>query len=186
MTLALARKFNSLLPALVLAGFVFCSLGPGSAWAAAEVGHVVAEFSLEKKGGGTFAYPEEARGKVVFLNFWASWCPECKAELPELGKMNKKLQDQPFLFLAVNIDKKRKAADRFLKKAGLDLRVLYDTERKVVNAFGPVGMPASYLIDAEGKIQKVYLGFKHEYLEKYAEDIDALLQAPPQRRSPTP
>ncbi len=179
-------KFRLLLPVLVLAGFVFCSLGSGSAWAAAAVGHAVAEFSLEKKGGGTFDYPKDAQGKVVFLNFWASWCPECKIELPELEKMNKKYHEQPFLFLAVNIDKKRRAADRFLKKAGLDLLVLYDTERKVVNAFGPVGMPASYLIDVEGRVHKVYLGFKHEYLEKYAEDIDALLQAPSQRGSPAP
>jgi thiol-disulfide isomerase/thioredoxin len=138
-------------------------------------GDGVEAFSLEKGDGGTFEYPADAKGKVIFLNFWASWCPECKIELPELVAIREKYRDRPFLLLAVNMDRKRKAADKFLEKAGLDLVVLYDNEQKMISAFAPVGIPASYLIGPTGKVEKVYVGFKKDYIEKYIKDIEALL-----------
>lgn len=138
-------------------------------------GDAVEPFSLEKSGGGTFEFPADAKGKVVFLNFWASWCPECKIELPELVAIREKYRDRPFVLLAVNMDRKRKAADKFLEKAGLDIVVLYDNEQKMVNVFAPVGVPASYLIGPTGKMEKVYVGFKKDYIEKYIKDIDTLL-----------
>ena len=146
-----------------------------SADAGLTEGDAVEPFSLEKGGGGTFEYPADAKGKVIFLNFWASWCPECKIELPELVEVREKYRDRPFVLLAVNMDRKRKAADKFLQKAGLDIVVLYDNEQKMINAFAPVGVPASYLIGPTGKVEKVYVGFKKDYIEKYIKDIEALL-----------
>jgi thiol-disulfide isomerase/thioredoxin len=139
-------------------------------------GDSVEAFSLEKSGGGTFEYPEDATGKVVFLNFWASWCPECKVELPELVEIREKYKDRSFVLLALNMDRKRKSADKFLKKVGLDMVVLYDNEQKVINTFAPVGVPASYLIGPTGRVEKVYIGFKKDYIEKYMVDIEALLE----------
>jgi len=166
---------------LVLASLLFVA----SADAGLVEGDAVGAFSLEKDGGGTFEFPADAKGKVIFLNFWASWCPECKIELPELVAIREKYRDRPFILLAVNMDRKRKAADKFLQKVGLDLVVLYDNEQKVINAFAPVGVPASYLIGPTGKVEKVYVGFKKDYIEKYIKDIEALLigtvaeEAPP-------
>jgi thiol-disulfide isomerase/thioredoxin len=138
-------------------------------------GDTVEAFSLEKGGGGTFEYPEDAKGKVIFLNFWASWCPECKIELPELVAIREKYKGRPFILLAVNADRSRKAGVKFFEKAGLDLMVLYDDDQKVINAFAPVGIPASFLIGSTGKVEKVYVGFKKDYIEKYIKDIEALL-----------
>jgi len=157
--------------ALVLASLL-CATPAGAGLGA---GDAVESFSLEEGGGGTFEYPADAKGKVVFLNFWASWCPECKVELPELVAIREKYRDRPFVLLAVNMDRKRKAADKFLEKAGLDIVVLYDNEQKVINAFAPVGVPASYLIGSTGKVEKVYVGFKKDYIEKYIKDIEALM-----------
>jgi thiol-disulfide isomerase/thioredoxin len=134
----------------ILTSFVFA----GPAGAGLSEGDSIGTFSLEESGGGTFQYPEDAKGKVVFLNFWASWCPECKVELPELVEIQEKYQDRPFALLAVNMDRKRKSADKFLKKVGLDIVVLFDNEQKVINAFAPVGVPASYLIGPDGKVEK--------------------------------
>ena len=167
--------------ALALASLL-CATPAGAGMGA---GDAVGAFSLEKGGGGTFEYPTDAKGRVVFLNFWASWCPECKIELPELVEIREKYRDRPFVLLAVNMDRKRKAADKFLEKAGLDIVVLYDNEQKVINAFAPVGVPASYLVGPTGKVEKVYVGFKKDYIEKYIKDIEALLieavaeEAPP-------
>jgi peroxiredoxin len=157
--------------ALVLASLLCVT--PASAGLAE--GDVVPAFSLEKGSGGNFEYPADAKGKVVFLNFWASWCPECKIELPELVAIREKYRERPFVLLAVNMDRKRKAADKFLEKAGLDLVVLYDNEQNVINAFAPVGVPASYLIGPTGHVEKVYVGFKKDYIDKYVKDIEALL-----------
>ncbi len=156
--------------ALVLAALVYVV----PAMAGLKEGDPVEAFSLEKGDGGAFSYPADAEGKVIFLNFWASWCPECKIELPELVAIREKYKDRPFVLLAVNMDRKRRAADKFLKKAGLDLVVLFDNEQKVINAFAPVGVPASYLIGPTGKVEKVYVGFKKEYIEKYIKDIEEL------------
>jgi peroxiredoxin len=156
---------------------VFLSLASvAPAGAGLALGDAVEAFSLEQSSGGTFRYPEDAKGKVVFLNFWASWCPECKVELPELVEIQEKYKDRSFALLAVNTDRKRKSADKFLKKVGLDILVLYDSEQKVIKAFSPVGMPASYLIGPTGRVEKVYIGFKEEYIEKYLADIKALLE----------
>ncbi len=133
------------------------------------------DFSLEKSEGGKFHFPADAAGKVVFLNFWASWCPECKIELPELAKIWKKYKGRSFVLLAVNVDRKRKAADKFLKKIKLDMVVLYDNDQKIINAAAPVGIPASYLIGPAGKVKKVYFGFKEDYIEMYEKDIEALV-----------
>ena len=170
----MGRLMRTGLPGLifVIASFVFA----GPAKAGLGVGDSVEAFSVEKSGGGKFQYPEDAKDKVVFLNFWASWCPECKVELPELVKIQEKYEDRPFALLAVNMDRKRKAADKFLEKAGLDVLVLYDNEQKVINAFAPVGVPASYLVGPTGRVEKVYIGFKKEYIEKYVADIEALLE----------
>jgi len=157
---------------LVFTSFVIA----GPAGAGLGEGDSVEAFSLEKSGGGTFQYPEDAKGKVVFLNFWASWCPECKVELPELVEIQEKYKDRSFVLLALNMDRKRKSADKFLKNVGLDMVVLYDNEQKVINTFAPVGVPASYLIGPAGKVEKVYVGFKKDYIEMYMADIEALLE----------
>jgi thiol-disulfide isomerase/thioredoxin len=169
---SLLVKFSSLGWVFLFTGLVF--VFPASAGLGA--GDPVGAFSLEKSSGGPFQFPEDAKGKVVFLNFWASWCPECKVELPELVEIQEKYKDRPFVLLAVNMDRKRKAAEKFLNKVGLDIVVLYDNEQKVINAFAPVGVPASYLIGPDGKVVKVYVGFKKDYIEMYIDDIKALME----------
>lgn len=167
----LLSKSLCLVWAFLIAGLVFAF----PARAGLGTGDPAGAFSLEKSGGGTFRFPEDGKGKVVLLNFWASWCPECKIELPELVKIREKYKDRPFVLLAVNVDRTRKAADRFLSKAGLEIVVLYDNDQKVINTFAPVGVPASYLIGPTGKVVKTYVGFKSDYVEMYTKDIESLL-----------
>jgi len=166
-----------LLPLCVLGTFavVFAlhageRIGPGDKFAA---------FSLEKRGGGTARYPEDFRGRVVFIDFWASWCPECKVELPKLAELDKKFRGKPFVLLAVNVDSSRKEAEKFLERVPVDLPVLFDTNQKLIQEVAPVGMPASYLIGPEGVVQKRYIGFQDGYIETYQTDIEALLAKMP-------
>ena len=144
--------------------------------ATVSVGDKVKEFTLDKHGGGSVRFPHDVQGKVIFLNFWASWCPECRIEMPELVKIKERYKDQPFVLIAVNIDRKRKPADKFLKKMALDLLVLYDTDGGMIQHFGPMGIPASYLIGPDGTVKKNYLGFNKGFIERYGSDIDEQLK----------
>ena len=158
-------------------GFVAMALGVASSVPAkVSVGDNVEEFTLEKRGGGTVRIPGELAGRVLLVNFWASWCPECKIELPELNKLSEKFKGKPVVLVAVNADRKRKAADDFLEKHPTDLMVVYDTDQNMIRAFGPVGIPASYLIGPDGKVEKHYLGFSEDSVEEYQKDIEALLR----------
>jgi len=160
--------------AAVFAASAAARMGPGDKFAA---------FSLEKRGGGTARYPEDFQGKVVFVDFWASWCPECKVELPELAKLDKRYGGKPFALLAVNVDRSRKEAERFLERYPVDLLVLFDTNQKLIQEVAPVGMPASFLIGLDGVVQKRYIGFQDGYVETYQADIEALLAAIPPEAS---
>ncbi len=139
--------------------FLFCFLLSGLGGETAHAGLVaddtVPPFSGETGDGGTFQYPRDVQGKVLFLNFWASWCPECKQELPELEKIVRRFRNEPFILLAVNTDRKRKGMKKFLNKHPMDLPLLYDNGQKLVKTFGPRGMPVSYLIGPRGKVEKV-------------------------------
>jgi thiol-disulfide isomerase/thioredoxin len=157
----------------------------GTAHAGMMEGDPVQPFALEKRGGGTFRFPEDAEGKVVFLDFWASWCPECKTELPELVALKKTFGNRPFLLVCVNVDRQRKAADKFLDKLGLDVPVLYDNDQKLVNSFRPVGVPASFLVGPAGRVQKVYLGFRKDSMDVYRRDIGELVGVVERERAAT-
>jgi thiol-disulfide isomerase/thioredoxin len=160
--------------AAVLALPAAARIGPGDKFV---------EFSLEKRGGGTARYPEDFRGKVVFVDFWASWCPECKVELPELAKLDKKYRGKPFALLAVNVDQSQKEAERFLERYPVDLLVLFDANQKLIQEVAPVGMPASFLIGPDGVVYKQYVGFQNGYIETYQADIEALLATMPPEAS---
>ena len=172
-----------LLTALVIFSFLSSLLAPATGQALLDEGDPVPAFTLEKRGGGSVTLPDAYKGKVVFVNFWAAWCPECKVELPELSKVQKKFETRPFVLVTVNVDRKRKGADKFLEKIKTDLLVLYNPDQKVIRAFGPVGMPASYLIGPDGRVKKKYMGFKPEFIEKYITDIEAELEAMPAEKA---
>jgi len=101
------------------------------------------------------------RGKVVLINFWASWCPPCREEMPLFRKVYENYKDKGFELLAISIDASQEAVIRFVKDYGLSFPVLLDDGR-VSNLYRVQGLPTSILVDREGRIVKVRLG---EYKE---------------------
>jgi thiol-disulfide isomerase/thioredoxin len=93
------------------------------------------------------------KGKVVLVNFWASWCPPCIYEMPELIRLKKQLIDQPFEILALNVGEKKYRVRKFVKLINFDLPVLLDTSQDTFNAWGIQTLPTSFLIDAKGNIR---------------------------------
>ena len=93
------------------------------------------------------------KGKVVLVNFWASWCPPCIYEMPELTRLKKQLVDQPFEIIALNVGEKKYRVRKFVKLINFNLPVLLDTSQDTFHAWGVKTLPTSFLIDAEGDIR---------------------------------
>jgi thiol-disulfide isomerase/thioredoxin len=100
------------------------------------------------------------KGKVVLLDFWASWCEPCKEELPLLSKMAARLRAKGIEIVAVNVDQKKENAEAFLRSHPLDLTVVFDADQKLISGYEPPKMPSSYLIDKSGTVRAVMSGFE--------------------------
>lgn len=118
---------------------------------------------------------EDFKNKIVFVNFWASWCTPCRKELPLLDKLQEQYDD--FVVLAINIDNEKKNADKFIKEHDIESLVLYDPDTQVVASFGAIAMPSSYILDQNGIVRYSNYGFNlKEDPKKWRNQISTLLQ----------
>ena len=102
------------------------------------------------------------RGGVVYVDFWASWCGPCKRSFPWMNELSRKYASKELQIVAVNVDKKRDDADRFLKASPAEFTVIYDAAGTSPAAWQVKSMPSSYLVDASGRIAWVESGFKDD------------------------
>ncbi len=96
------------------------------------------------------------RGRYVLVNFWASWCPPCKAEMPDLYAYHRQYQERGFTLLAVNVGEDKATVEQFLQANGFDFPVALDMSGAVFNRYGGDGLPSSYLIGPDGKVVKTW------------------------------
>jgi peroxiredoxin len=129
----------------------------------ASVGDPAPDFSLPTLKDRTVSLGE-FKGKVVLLNFWASWCAPCQEELPELQKIYHKFHDRGFELIGINVDKKRANAEKFAKRFALTFPVALDPEASTIEAYLGRAMPMSYLIDREGVVRQLFFGFNRKKL----------------------
>ncbi len=128
---------------------------------AQEAGKPAADFelpNLTKEGVKLSDY----LGKVVYLDFWASWCAPCRETFPWMNQMQQKYADQGFEIVAVNIDTKRADADKFLAQVPAGFTLLFDPKRSVAKTYQLKGMPTSFLIDRAGNVVTTHLGFQKD------------------------
>lgn len=99
------------------------------------------------------------KGKVVLLNFWATWCPPCREEIPSMMKLNNKMSGKPFQMLAVSIDEGGKpAVEAFFKGSGFTLPTYFDPDGSAAKSYGITGVPESFIIDKNGVVVKKVIG----------------------------
>jgi thiol-disulfide isomerase/thioredoxin len=117
----------------------------------------------------------ELKGKVVYLDFWASWCKPCKASFPWLNEMKQKYTEKGFEVVAINLDKDRKLADEFLKVMDVNFMVAFDESGDSASSYNLKGMPGSYLIGRDGKLYASHIGFRLKDKAKLEQAIKQLL-----------
>ena len=98
------------------------------------------------------------RGKVVLVNFWATWCGPCRDEMPSIQELKRKFAGRPFVVLAVNLDEPESRIRKFLTEVKVDFPVLLDPERKVSKLWDARILPASFVVGADGRIRYSLVG----------------------------
>lgn len=115
------------------------------------------------------------RGKVVYLDFWASWCGPCRASFEWLNEAHKKYATKDLVVIAINVDKEKALALQFLKDNPARFRVGFDPEGKVAQTYQLKGMPSSYFIDRKGQLRTTHVGFRTKDKGVLEEEIKSLL-----------
>lgn len=152
------------------------------AWAGGvKAGSRAPDFSLKDTGGKTVKL-SGLRGKVVLVDFWATWCEPCKKELPELDKLAKayKAAGGNVVIVAVNIDDDKDKALKFLKDKKIkNLVVVFDSAKSVAPTYDPPSMPTSYAVDHKGIIKHVNEAYQSGDEKKVKKQLDELAAAIP-------
>lgn len=117
----------------------------------------------------------EYKGKVVYLDFWASWCVPCLRSFPWMNQLQQKYGDENFAVFSVNLDADKSFATAFLKETPANFTVFYDPKGDVAKAFKLRGMPSSYIINRAGEIVSAHVGFSDKKKIAYQVEIEKLL-----------
>jgi len=141
----------------------------------ASVNQVSPDFTLSSSTKQNIRLAE-LRGQVVMINFWATWCNPCRVEMPHLQKIYAQYKDIGFTVLGVNIDKNKTKAHKMARNLGAKFPILFDNTQKVSKLYAIKTMPLTLLVDRDGKVRKIYQGYKPGYEKKYAADIRKLLR----------
>jgi thiol-disulfide isomerase/thioredoxin len=133
------------------------------------------DFTLPTLGGPNVRLQEQ-RGRVVMINFWASWCGPCREEMPHLARLYEKYRASGFTVLAVNIDEDQAKAANLAQQLGMRFPVLLDTGKQVSRLYDLSAMPSTVLVDRDGRVRYVHRGYRDGYADAYEKQIRELLR----------
>lgn len=142
---------------------------------ALEAGQAAPEFKLDGLKGPVSS--GELKGKVTYVDFWASWCGPCKQSFPWLNEMQAKYGAKGFQVVGINLDKKRDDADKFLAETPASFTIAFDASGDSPKRFQIKGMPSSVLIGPDGKVIAAHNGFREEERKELEERIAKALAA---------
>ncbi|HEU4487382.1 MAG TPA: TlpA disulfide reductase family protein [Povalibacter sp.] len=132
-------------------------------------------FSLPSRSGDMVSL-DKLRGKVVMLNFWASWCGPCRQEMPLLDQMHKRYSSLGFTMIGVNVEANTADAEKWLQQTPVSFPVLFDKENKVSKLYDVNAMPSTVFIDRKGNVRALHRGYKPGDESEYLNQIRALLK----------
>ena len=146
------RMLSFVLPLLVLSAFA------GPSLAAQRAPRQAPSFTLRTLTSTVSL--DSLRGKVVLVDFWASWCGPCHHSFPWMAEMHKKYAEQGLVIVAINLDKTQEAAASFLAELPAPFTIAYDPSGKTATAYQVQGMPTTVLVSRDGRILTTHIGFE--------------------------
>jgi len=160
----------------LLRAVVFMMCCHAAVASAVAAGETPPQFALLDANGNLVSL-EHLRGRVVYVDFWASWCGPCRRSFPWMNDLQRRYGDRGLTIVGVNVDKRRPDADRFLGQVPASFTIVFDAAGVTPSAWGVAGMPSSYLIDTQGKVVAVETGFVDERKTVMETRIQRLLDA---------
>jgi peroxiredoxin len=165
-------KYATLIPCII--ALTLCAAFASSA--AAEAAHRAApDFTLKSQKGDNLKL-SELRGKVILINFWASWCGPCRQEMPVLDQLYQHYRPLDFTVLGVNVEQDSDNARSLLKDVAVSFPILFDNENKVSKLYNVKGMPSTVLVDRDGNIRYMHIGYQPGTENEYQTQIRALIR----------
>ena len=149
-----------------------CAILPASAIAPATT---APDFTLRTVSGPNLRMQEQ-RGRVVLVNFWATWCAPCRKEMPHLNRLYEKYRASGFVLLGVNVDDDTSKAAAVAEQLGLKFPVLLDSEKKASKLYDLNAMPSTVLVDRDGRVRYVHRGYLDGYEDTYDKQIREMLK----------
>ena len=123
----------------------------------AEIGKPAPDFTLVDKEGKTWTL-SELKGQVVFVNFWATWCPPCREEMPSMQRLYAMLPKDKFKMVAILSKDDPALADRFAARLGLTMPIVNDGNGIVGLRYGLTGLPETFIVDKQGVLREKFIG----------------------------
>lgn len=142
---------------------------------ASEVGQPAPQFNLPSLHQDQSVSLSQFGGKVVYVDFWASWCAPCRTSFPLLNKLQQKLKDQGFEVVAINLDEDSANAEKFLKDFPVTFTILRDSNGEWADKYVVESMPTSFIVDRQGVIQNIHHGFASDDINELEQKIVQLL-----------
>jgi len=166
----------ALLAGVLAVGAVFIGLGESRAPDLLRSGSRAPGFSLPVLGDDERVALDALRGKVVLVNFWATWCKPCEDEMPAMERLYRRLAPEGFELLAISVDADVAPVSAFQERLGLSFPILLDPEQEVARSYQTFRFPESLLIGPDGVVVERYVGGKEWDAEAYVERIRRLLR----------
>lgn len=118
---------------------------------------------------------EHHRGKVVVVDFWASWCKPCRQSIPWLNEMHSRYGEKGLVIVGVNVDASRADAERFLESTPIDFEIVFDPDGALARRYALKGMPSTLVFDRDGKLVATHLGFRQSARDAREADLKQLI-----------
>lgn len=139
-----------------------------------HVGDKSPSFSIVTENGKALS-PQDFGGKLLVLNFWATWCPPCVKEMPSLNEFHRALKDSGVVVLAVSVDKNEAAYKQFIQRFGLEFEIARDQNADISASFGTAQYPETYVINSKGQVLEKFVGEENWADPKLIERIKSLI-----------